>query len=125
MSTNLPAATTTPGISKATSTVIVTGGETNVVFAVVAIILPPHDPGVHVHVHTHHAEGCYVVAGILAVTLSDCTTTVTTGTTTLIAPGERHCYWNPTAATTTILLIYRPGITEAEALALAAGSADV
>lgn len=111
--------------TNAISTVIATGGETNGMFALVAVTLPAYDAGRPLHSHLHHVEGCYVIDGTLAFTQDTRTTTLTGGTSALIPPGVSHTYWNPTATPTTILLIYRPGVREAAALALAAGAHDI
>jgi uncharacterized cupin superfamily protein len=90
-------------------------------FAVVALTLPPHHPGVPMHVHPAHAEGCYVVTGSLAITHADETVVLTPGGAVHIAAGVPHSLWNPTAGTTTILVIYTPGVAAALAEALVAG----
>jgi len=102
-------------------TVLATGAETGGVFALVTLTLPPHDVGPPLHCHPQQSEGCYVVAGTLALACNDCTTTLTAGTAALVPAGMMHTCWNPTAAPTTVLLIYRPGATEAESLGLATG----
>lgn len=98
--------------------VLSTGAETNGGYAVVALSLPPHAGGFAPHTHPRHSEGCYVVAGTLAVTRGDETITLAQGGSILVPPGVQHRCWNPTAASTSILLVYRPGVSEAEAMAL-------
>jgi quercetin dioxygenase-like cupin family protein len=71
--------------------------------------------------HDNHAEGCYVLQGTLAMTENDQMWTLSQGAFARIPSGTRHALWNPSAAPTTILLIYQPATTEAEALALALG----
>jgi quercetin dioxygenase-like cupin family protein len=92
------------------------------VFAAIAITLPPHDPGPPSHRHAHHTEGCYVIDGTLALTQHEYTTILTSGAAALVLPDIPHTYWNPTAAPTTLLLMYHPGATEAELIALARGA---
>jgi quercetin dioxygenase-like cupin family protein len=106
----------------ASAVVLVTGGETGGLYSVVALTLPPHDHGAPPHSHPRHAEGHYVVAGTLAVTRADEMRTLPPGDSLLVQPGERHACWNPTASPTTVLLVHRPGVSEAEAMALALGS---
>jgi quercetin dioxygenase-like cupin family protein len=108
--------------SRAILTVIVTNGERGNTYTVVAVKLPPHDAGTPPHRHAHHAESCYLVDGLLALTCDGYTTTLTPGAAALIPPNVLHTYWNPSAAPTIVLLIYRPRVSEAEALALAAGT---
>lgn len=108
----------------AVHTVIATGGETNGMYAVVAVTLPPHDPGTSLHAHQHHAEGCYVVDGTLALTHDKATIMLVGGASAFMLPGVSHAYWNPTAMPTTVLLVYRPGVSEAEALALVTTARD-
>lgn len=116
--TSLPAS----GAPDATPTIFATGDETEHIFALVSITLPPHDPGLPLHCHPYHAEGCYVVAGTLALTQDGSTTIVTAHLAASIPAGALHTFWNPTASPTIVLLIYRPGVTEAEAMALVSGA---
>lgn len=115
------ACNTSPLADHTTATVMITGDETDGVFALVAVTLPPYATGAAVHRHLHHAEGCYVIEGTLALTQNDRTTILAAGCSTFIPAGVLHTCWNPTAAPTVMLLIYRPGVTEAEAVDLARG----
>lgn len=94
-----------------------TGGH----FAVVMLTLPAHHPGVQLHAHPVHAEGCYVVTGTLAITHAEQTIVLTPGGAVHIAAGVPHSVWNPTAGATTVLVIYTPGVPAALADALVAG----
>jgi quercetin dioxygenase-like cupin family protein len=111
-----------PSPSGASAVVLVTGGETGGLYSVVALTLPPHDRGAPPHNHPRHGEGLYVVAGTLAVTHADEMITLPPGDSLLVQAGERHSCWNPTASTTTVLLVYRPGVSEGEAMSLALGA---
>jgi uncharacterized cupin superfamily protein len=102
-------------------TVLATGAETGGVFALVSLTLPPYDAGPPLHCHPQQSEGCYVVAGTLALACNDSTTVLTAGSAALVPAGTPHTCWNPTAAPATVLLIYRPGVIETEALAFATG----
>lgn len=112
----------TPPASSPAPVVFATGDETGHIFALVCVTLPPHDMGLPPHRHPDHAEGCYVVAGTLALTQDGSTTIVAAHTAALIPAGALHTFWNPTAAPTTVLLVYQPGTNEAEATALASGA---
>lgn len=111
-----------PATSGASAVVLATGAETGGLYSVVALTLPAHDRGAAPHIHPRHAESCLVVAGTLAITRADELLTLSQGEALLVAPGVRHACWNPTASPTTALLIYRPGLSEAEATALALGA---
>lgn len=102
---------------------LATGDETGGGYAVVAVKLAPFDSGVQLHSHSRHVEGCYVVEGTLALTCDDRTTTLGPGSSAWIAPDTPHTFWNPSAAPTTLLVVFRPGVSEADALRLAAGAA--
>jgi quercetin dioxygenase-like cupin family protein len=91
-------------------------------YALATLVLPPYHPGMPQHQHPAHVEGCYVIRGTLAVTHDSRTITLTQGASILIAPGVAHTIWNPTAAAVTLLLIYQPGGSTDEIVALAAGS---
>ena len=116
--TSLPAS----GAPDSTPTIFATGDETEYIFTLASITLPPHDPGLPMHRHPHHAEDCYVVMGTLALTQDGSTTIVTAHSVASIPVGALHTFWNPTASPTIVLLIYQPGVTEAEAMALASGA---
>lgn len=107
--------------------VLATGLDTNGAFALATLTLPPFSPGAPLHHHPRHAEGCYVLAGTLAATQADRTVMLAAGASVLVPPGIAHTCWNPTAAPTTVLLIYTPGGVEEEVLALTSATpgADV
>ena len=106
-----------------TSSVLVTGGDSGGACAIVIVTLPPYYSGAATHSHLHQSEACYVVQGTLALTQSDYMSTLLAGASAQIGAGTLHAYWNPTAAPTTILLVYRPGLDAETALKLAAGAA--
>jgi quercetin dioxygenase-like cupin family protein len=107
------------------SHVLLSNVDTEGSFALVATTLPPYDPGVPPHTHLQHAEGCYVLAGTLALTQSEQTITLTPGTAVRVPAGVPHTYWNPTAQPTVVLLIYTPGATAEVVAALAVGRPGV
>jgi quercetin dioxygenase-like cupin family protein len=107
------------------STVLLSDVDTAGVFALAAITLPPYDPGAPPHTHPEHSEGCYVLAGTLALTQDQRTITLIAGTAVQVPAGVTHTYWNPTAGPTTILLIYTPGAPYEVVAALAAGRLGV
>lgn len=90
--------------------------ETGGAFALVTLTLPPFCAGDDIHRHQGHAEGWYVLGGSLAVTVGDRTLVLGVGETALVPPGAAHTCWNPTAATTTVLLIAIPGCDEDDLL---------
>ena len=100
--------------------VLADASDTSGHFAVVALTLPPHHPGMPVHAHPTHAEGCYVVTGTLAITHGDETVVLTSGGVVHIAAGVPHSIWNPTAGATTVLVVYTPGMAAELADALVA-----
>ena len=102
-------------------TVLLSGVDTDDVFTLVTDTLPPYEPGTPLHTHPQHAEGCYVLAGTLAVTQSEQTITLRAGTAVRVPAGVLHTYWNPSAEPTVILLIYTPGAPADVADSLAAG----
>jgi quercetin dioxygenase-like cupin family protein len=113
--------TSTESSAQDASTVLLSDVDTAGAFALVALTLPPYDPGAPPHTHPQHTEGCYVLAGTLALTQDQRTITLTAGTAVQVAAGVTHTYWNPTAGPTSILLIYTPGATADVAAALAVG----
>jgi hypothetical protein len=62
------------------SHVLLSNVDTGGSFALVATTLPAYDPGAPPHTHPQHAEGCYVLAGTLALTHNDQTIMLTPGT---------------------------------------------
>jgi quercetin dioxygenase-like cupin family protein len=114
-----PAAALPTGI---TPTILTNIANTTDGYALVTLALPPYHLGLPSHQHPAHAEGCYVIQGTLAVTHDSKTITLHQGASILIPPGATHTYWNPTAAPTTVLLIYQPGGEIEDITALAACS---
>jgi quercetin dioxygenase-like cupin family protein len=105
--------------------VLADAGNTGDRYALVSLTLPPYHPGLPLHTHPENAEGCYVVAGTLAVTQGDATVTLTPGAAAHIPAGVVHSLWNPTAAPTIVLLIYTPGVAAAAAAAFATAPEDM
>ena len=101
--------------------VLADASDTSGHFSVVELTLPPHHPGMPVHAHPTHAEGCYVVMGTLAITQGDETVVLTPGGVVHIAAGVPHSVWNPTAGATTVLVIYTPGMAAELADAMVGG----
>ena len=120
MNTSL-SATSTKSSAQDTFSVLLSDADTAGAFALVAITLPPYDPGAPPHTHPQHTEGCYVLAGTLALTQNQRTITLTAGTAVQVPAGVTHTYWNPTAGPTVVLLIYTPGATAEVVAARAAG----
>ena|SRR5687768_13927683 len=106
------------------STALVTSASTSEAYALATLTLPPYHPGMPQHQHPAHAEGCYVIRGTLAVTHDSRTITLTQGESVLIPPCVMHTYWNPTAAPTTMLVMYQPGGEADDITVLAAGIAS-
>lgn len=103
-----------------TSPTVVAAGDSAAGYALAALTLPPFHAGVPLHRHPAHAEGCYVLAGTLAMTCDQQTITLTQGTAMRVPPGVAHTCWNPTAMPATVLLIYQPGGEARDVAALAA-----
>jgi uncharacterized cupin superfamily protein len=118
-------ATSTESSAQIAPTVLLSGVDTEDIFTLVTITLPPYDPGAPLHTHLQHAEGCYVLAGTLALTQSEQTITLRAGTAVRVPEGVSHTFWNPTAEVTVILLIYTSGAPADVADALAAGKPGV
>ncbi len=106
-----------------TSSVLVTGSDSGGACTIVIVTLPPYYSGAATHSHAHQSEACYVVHGTLAFTQNGYMSTLLAGASAQIAAGTPHAYWNPTAAPTTILLLYRPGLDAETALRFVAGAA--
>ena len=92
--------------------VLVTAEVTGSRFTIVTLTLPPFHPGVPVHAHAASAEGCYILEGTLGVTQGERTMMLKPGTAAHTPAGVAHSIWNPTAAPTTVLLIYTPALDE-------------
>lgn len=96
--------------SPAAHQLLVAAEDTSQHFTIVSLTLPPHHPGTPLHTHAANAEGCFVLAGTLALTQGDRTLMLSAGAAVRTAAGVAHSIWNPTAAPTTVLLIYTPGM---------------
>ena len=84
----------------------------NEAYTLATLTLPPYHPGMPLHQHPAHAEGYYIIQGMLAVTHDNRTITLTRGELVVIPPGVTHTFWNPTAAPTTIMVSYYNGAQE-------------
>jgi uncharacterized cupin superfamily protein len=93
-------------------------------FTIVSLTLPPHHPGTPLHTHPANAEGCYVLAGTLALTQGGRTMMLSAGAAAHTPAAVAHSIWNPTAAPATVLLIYTPGVPASMMDALAAGTPE-
>src|SRR5688500_4957559 len=87
--------------------------DTDNCYTIVTLTLPPFDQGAPVHTHPANVEGCYVLEGTLAVSQGDHTITLTANGAVHIRAGVSHSLWTPSAAPTTVLLIYTPGVASA------------
>lgn len=110
--------------SLAAHQLLVAAEDTSERFTIVSLTLPPHHPGTPLHAHAANAEGCYVLAGTLALTQGDRTMMLSAGAAAHTPAAIAHSIWNPTAAPTTVLLIYTPGVPTAMVDALAAGTPE-
>jgi len=99
--------------------ILATSAETGGAFGLVACTLPPFSPGAGLRQHVGQLVGCYVVAGIVALTRSEATITLSAGGFALIRPGEPHRYWNPSSSPTRLLLLFAPGSDAGELQRLA------
>jgi mannose-6-phosphate isomerase-like protein (cupin superfamily) len=104
--------------------ILVAAEDTDYRYTLVALTLPPFDQGTPFHTHPANVEGCYVLEGTLAVSQGDHTITLTANGAVHIRAGVSHSAWNPTAAPTTVLLIYTPGVASAMVEAVVAGAPD-
>ena len=93
-------------------------------FTIVSLTLPPHHPGTPPHVHATNAEGCYVLAGTLALTQGERTMLLSAGGAAHTPAALTHSIWNPTAAPTTVLLIYTPGLPASAVDVVVAGALE-
>lgn len=93
-------------------------------FTIVRLTLPPHHPGMPSHVHAANAEGCYVITGTLALTQGERTMMLPTGAAATTPAAITHSIWNPTAAPTTVLLIYTPGVPASAVDVVVAGARE-
>lgn len=100
--------------------VLATSAETNGSFGLIARTLPPFHHGDGVRRHAGQFAGCYVLAGIVALTRGEATVTLSAGEFALLEPGEPHRCWNPSASPAQLLLLFAPG-GDAEALRRLAG----
>lgn len=72
-------------------------------FTVYEAQIPPHFAALPAHVHRATTEWFYVLSGTLAFTLNDETIMARSGSFLVVTPGVVHTFWNPTAATATLL----------------------
>jgi uncharacterized cupin superfamily protein len=91
-------------------------------YTLVTLTLPPFHVGTPLHTHPANEEGCYILEGTLALTQGDRTVTLTANGAARTPAGVAHNMWNPTAAPTTVLLIYTPGVASAIIEAVTAGT---
>jgi mannose-6-phosphate isomerase-like protein (cupin superfamily) len=110
--------------SSAAHQLLVAADDTSRRFTIVALTLPPHHPGTPPHVHAANAEGCYVLAGTLALTQGDRTMMLSAGSAAHTPATLTHSIWNPTAAPTTVLLIYTPGVPASAVDVVIAGAPE-
>lgn len=103
-----------PRVSTAGATILATADDTAGAFVLVSYTLAPYSQGRPLHRHSRHVEGCYVVAGTLALTCAERTVMLSHGSATSVPPGVEHTWWNPTADPVTLLLIFAPGASRAE-----------
>lgn len=89
--------------------ILVTSAETNGAFGLIACTLPPFSPGPGLCRHEGQLAGCYVVAGLVALTRGEATITLAAGDFALIGPGELHRCWNPSPSPAHLLLLFAPG----------------
>ena len=102
--------------------VLASGADTRNQYAIVSMTFAPFAQGAPMHSHLQYSEGCYVVSGTLAIAKASELLTMSAGAATLIPAGVSHTCWNPTASPTTVLVVYKPGLTEEEARSLALGA---
>jgi quercetin dioxygenase-like cupin family protein len=94
--------------------IVVTSDDTEGHFSIVSWTLPPFWEGGLLHQHATHTEGCYVLVGLLAVTVGEQTHILRVGESAFVPQCTSHRLWNPSAAATTVLLIAMPGRSENE-----------
>lgn len=87
-------------------------------------LLPSFSQGPEMHRHLAHRELCYVLEGVLAARHGDEVLVLHAGELLNTPAGVEHCYWNPTASPTRLLLIYTPGPSADELYRLAHGAAQ-
>lgn len=85
-------------------------------------LLRPFDQGPALHCHPARREVCYVLEGVLAARRADEVVVLHAGEVLNTPAGVVHTYWNPTAASTRLLLIYAPGAHAAALARLASGT---
>lgn len=113
-----------PRLATAGATILATGADSAGAFVLVSYTLAPYSHGRPLHRHSRHVEGCYVVAGTLALTSADRTVMLSHGSAVSVPAGVEHTWWNPTADPVTLLLIFAPGASQAELADLLDGSPD-
>jgi uncharacterized RmlC-like cupin family protein len=104
--------------------VLATSAETGGAFGLIARTLPPFSPGDGVRRYPGQLAGCYVLAGLVALTRGEATITLGAGEFALIEPGEPNRCWNPSPSPASLLLLFAPG-GDAEELQRLAGDAPV
>lgn len=95
-------------------TLLLSDADTAGALTLFRLTLPPFGQGDPPHVHATHAEGLYVLSGILALTRGEETMVLSSGAAVVINPGVAHACWNPSASPVTALLISTPGAHAAE-----------
>jgi quercetin dioxygenase-like cupin family protein len=113
-----------PGPAPMAHRVLAAAEDTDNRYTIVTLTLPPFDQGTPFHTHPVNVEGCYVLEGTLAVSQGDHTITLTANGAAHIRAGVSHSLWNPSAAPTTVLLIYTPGVASAIVDTVMAGTPD-
>ena len=87
----------------------VTSDEAKGGLALIEYTVPPYFLGPARHQHPQMTMAWYVLDGMLAFTLDECTITAPRGTCVLIPPGTFLTFFNPTVAPATLLLWCAPG----------------
>jgi hypothetical protein len=100
---------TTRGDGAPAPAVLATAESTGGLYGLATLTLPPHCPGDPLRSVAAGRQGCYVLAGTLALTVGTSTVTLDQGGSVLVPTGVAFSYWNPTAAPTVVLLIALPG----------------
>lgn len=87
-------------------------------------VLEPGVEGPPVHIHHHHDEGFYVMAGHIGFLLDGITTYAKAGAHVLVPMGHQHSFWNAGDGPARCLLIVSPPGLEQYFRALAAELGD-
>lgn len=91
-------------MQRATIRYHVTSEEARGGLALIEYTVPPYFLGPARHQHPQMTVAWYVLDGMLAFTLDECTITASRGTSVLIPPGMSLSFFNPTVAPATLLL---------------------